>query len=158
MEHLRDALEQAKAGNLDGFASLVERFQDMAVGYSYSILGDFHLAEDAAQEAFLEAYPNLHKVYGPEAFPSWFKRIVFKHCDRVLRRKTLAAAQLEDADQVAGSDGNRSRLPRGASSKPRYAQPSNPCPQPLVRQSPSSISRATPSARSANSWAFQPQH
>ena len=106
MEHLKAALEQAKAGDVDGFAVLVERFQDMAVGYSYSILGDFHLAEDAAQEAFLEAYPNLHKVYGPEAFPSWFKRIVFKQCDRILRRKTLDAARLEDADLVAASYGN----------------------------------------------------
>ena len=61
IEHLRAALERAKSGDLDGFTVLVERFQDMAVGYSYSMLGDFHLAEDAAQEAFLEAYPNLHK-------------------------------------------------------------------------------------------------
>ncbi len=52
MEDLRDALEQAKAGDVDGFTYLVERFQDMAMGYSYSILGDFHLAQDAAQEAF----------------------------------------------------------------------------------------------------------
>ena len=106
MEHLRDALEQAKEGDVDGFAVLVERFQDMAVGYSYSILGDFHLAEDAAQEVFLEAYLNLYKVYGPEAFPSWFKRIVFKHCDCILRRKTLHATQLEDADLVAAPDGD----------------------------------------------------
>ena len=106
MEHLKEALEQAKAGDVDGFAVLVERFQDMAVGYSYSILGDFHLAEDAAQEAFLEAYPNLHKVYGPEAFPSWFKRIVFKHCDRILRRKTLGATQLDEAGTVATTEGN----------------------------------------------------
>ena len=106
MEHLREALEQAKAGDVDGFAVLVERFQDMAVGYSYSMLGDFHLAEDAAQEAFLEAYPNLHKVYGPEAFPSWFKRIVFKHCDRILRRKTIAATRLDEASLVAAPDGD----------------------------------------------------
>ena len=106
MEHLREALEQAKEGDVDGFAVLVERFQDMAVGYSYSILGDFHLAEDAAQEAFLEAYPNLYKVYGPEVFPSWFKRIVFKHCDRILRRKTLDVTQLDEASLVAAPDGD----------------------------------------------------
>ena len=107
MEQLRGFLEQAKAGDLDGFASLVERFQDMAAGYAYSILGDFHLAEDAAQEAFLEAYPNLHKVYGPEAFPGWLKRIVFKHCDRILRRKTIAARPIdESAEQVAAPGGN----------------------------------------------------
>ena len=106
MEQLRDALERAKAGDIDGFAFLVERFQDMAVGYSYAVLGDFHLAEDAAQEAFMEAYPNLHKVYGPEAFPSWLRRVVFKHCDRIRRRKTVSTTQLAEARSVASSDGN----------------------------------------------------
>ena len=81
MEHLRDALEQAKAGDVDGFAVLVDRFQDMAVGYSYSILGDFHLAEDAAQEAFLEAIQTCTKSTGPEAFPSWFGHPVYRTAD-----------------------------------------------------------------------------
>ena len=106
MEELRDALEQAKTGNLRGFTILVERFQNMAVGYAYSILRDFHLAEDAAQEAFTEAYPNLHKVYGPEAFPSWFRKILFKHCDRTLRGKRLNATRLEAAGSVAATDGD----------------------------------------------------
>ena len=106
MEDLRDALEQAKAGDVDGFTYLVERFQDMAMGYSYSILGDFHLAQDAAQEAFLEAYPNLYKVYAPEAFPSWFRRVLFKHCDRMLRRKRLLTTRLEEASSVAGPEGD----------------------------------------------------
>ena len=78
----------------------------MAVGYAYSILRDFHLAEDAAQEAFTEAYPNLHKVYGPEAFPSWFRKILFKHCDRTLRGKRLNATRLEAAGSVAATDGD----------------------------------------------------
>ena len=106
MEELRDALEQAKTGNLRGFTILVERFQNMAVGYAYSILRDFHLAEDAAQEAFTEAYPNLHKVYGPEAFPSWFRKILFKHCDRTLQGKRLNATRLEAAGSVAATDGD----------------------------------------------------
>ena len=40
---------------LKAFGELVQRFQDMAFGYAYSVLGDFHLAEDAAQEAFVTA-------------------------------------------------------------------------------------------------------
>lgn len=106
MEHLKDALERAKVGDVDGFAFLVERFQDMAVGYSYAILGDFHLAEDAAQEAFMEAYPNLHKVYGAEALPSWLRRVLFKHCDRIRRRKALSTTGLDEARSVAAADGN----------------------------------------------------
>ena len=38
MEQLREALERAKTGDIHGFALLVELFQDMAVGYCYSIV------------------------------------------------------------------------------------------------------------------------
>ena len=104
MEELRDALARAKAGEVEGFAVLVERFQDMAVGYAYSIVGDFHLAQDAAQEAFIEAYSGIDKVYGPEAFPGWLRKIVFKQCDRILRRKAIKTAPLDAADQTVANE------------------------------------------------------
>ena len=56
MDRLSDLLRAVKSGNLRAYEGVVLRFQDMAAGYAYSILGDFHLAEDAAQEAFLIAY------------------------------------------------------------------------------------------------------
>ena len=68
MEELGSLINRAQAGDLDAYGAIVQRFQDMAVGYAYSILGDFHLAEDAAQEAFIEAYPILSRVYGPRCF------------------------------------------------------------------------------------------
>ena len=67
----------------------------MAVGYAFSILGDFHLAEDAVQEAFIEAYPILSRVYGPVAFPGWFRRIIFKYCNRLTRGKRDELMPLE---------------------------------------------------------------
>ena len=106
MQDLRLALEQAKGGDPRAFAVVVERFQDMAVGYAYSVLGDFHLAQDAAQEAFIDACLNLNKVYGPEAFPNWLRRIVFKHCDRILRRKALDTTSLETATAVSDTAEN----------------------------------------------------
>lgn len=78
---------RAQAGDLDAFESIVRRFQDMAVGYAYSVLGDFHLAQDAAQEAFVEAYRDIARVYGAAVFPAWLRRITYKRCDRILRRK-----------------------------------------------------------------------
>lgn len=65
----------------------MRRFQDMAYGYAYAVLNDFHLAEDAAQEAFVEAHGCLPNLEHPQAFPAWLKRIVFKHCDRLTRGK-----------------------------------------------------------------------
>jgi RNA polymerase sigma factor (sigma-70 family) len=73
----------------------------MAYGCSYSILGDFVLAQDAAQEAFIEAYRDLPKLRQPAAFPGWFRRIVFKHCDRLTRGKHFLAVPLEAAAEIA---------------------------------------------------------
>ncbi len=94
------AVSEVQAGEDARFSELVESFQDMAVGYAYSMLGDFQLAEDAAQEAFLDAYRHLRDLREPLAFPSWLRRIVFKHCDRRTRRRTppmLSFKEISDA-------------------------------------------------------------
>ena len=96
MEELIPLVEQARSGDLEAYGDLVRRFQDMAVGYAYSRLGDFHLAEDAAQEAFLEAHACLPGLREPLAFPGWLRRIVFKHCDRFTRKKGFALAPLDE--------------------------------------------------------------
>jgi DNA-directed RNA polymerase specialized sigma24 family protein len=71
----------ARAGDVDAYAAIVARFQDMAVGYAFAVLRDASLAEDAAQEAFLEAFRRLSDLRDPAAFPGWFRRVVFKQCD-----------------------------------------------------------------------------
>ena len=99
---LTETIARSIDGDLDAFALLVERFQDMAVGYAYSILGDFQLAEDAAQEAFIDAYRHIHQLREPKAFSSWLRRIVFNHCDRLIRKFKNALVPLDAAiDQVA---------------------------------------------------------
>ncbi len=77
------------------FNEIVLRFQDMAFGCAYAVLGDFQLAEDAAQEAFLSAWRNLDRLRTPEAFPGWFKRIVLTQCRRLTRNKTLDTTPLD---------------------------------------------------------------
>ncbi len=89
-------VRRAQAGELERFSDLVTGFQDMAVGYAYSILGDFHLAEDAAQEAFLDAYRHLGDLREAIAFPGWLRRMVFKHCDRRTRRKSPPLLSFEE--------------------------------------------------------------
>ncbi len=97
MEELSTLVTRARTGDVGAFGEVVSRFQDMAVGYGYSLLGDFHLAQDAAQEAFLEAYRDLPNLREPAAFPGWFRKIAFKHCDRITRRRRVATVPLEAA-------------------------------------------------------------
>jgi RNA polymerase sigma factor (sigma-70 family) len=89
MTSLVTLVHQTRGGDDDAYETIVRRFQDMAVGYGYSILGDFHLAQDAAQESFFEAYRKLDQLREPAAFPGWFRRIVFKQCDRITRTRSV---------------------------------------------------------------------
>jgi len=92
---------RTRAGDLSAFDPLVREFQDMAVGYAYSILGDFHLAEDAAQDAFIEAYFCLGRLKEPKAFPAWFRRIVSRQCSRLTRGKQYPTVPLEATTEMA---------------------------------------------------------
>jgi len=94
-------VRRAQMGEITAFAALVRRFQDRAVAYGASILGDFALAEDAAQEAFLEAYQCLPALREPAAFAGWLRKIVFKQCDRLTRGKHVRTLPIEAATDVA---------------------------------------------------------
>lgn len=99
MDRLSDIVLAAKDGDVDAFGSIVHRFQDMAYGRAYAWLGDHGLAEDAAQEAFIDAYLHLDQLREPAAFPGWFGRIVVKHSDRVSRR-TRPTIDLDSAPPI----------------------------------------------------------
>lgn len=93
----------AQAGDRTAYGALVARFQDLATGYAFGILQDLGAAEDAAQDAFVEAFHRLDQLRVAQAFPSWLRRIVFKHCDRRTRRRAVEApvpAPPEGADEA----------------------------------------------------------
>lgn len=82
------------------FAEVVRRFQDMAFATAYGVTGDFHLAEDAAQEAFVAAWRHIGELRESAAFPGWFRRIVLTAAHRVERRRPRPLP-LEQAAAVA---------------------------------------------------------
>ena len=100
MADLLSLIARTRDGDLEAYAEIVRRFQDMAYGYGYSLLGDFQLAEDAAQEAFIQAYRDLADLREPDAFAGWFRRIVFHQCTRITRRKRLNTVPFEAAAEV----------------------------------------------------------
>jgi RNA polymerase sigma factor (sigma-70 family) len=104
VDELSALVNRARSADLEAFGELVRRFQDMAYGCAYAVLGDFHLAEDAAQEAFLEAYRSLSNLAEPKAFPGWLRRIVLRCSSRITRRKSLSTTPLEAAENVPGGE------------------------------------------------------
>ena len=106
MDELSSLVVEAQNGDKDAFGRIITRFQNMAYASNYAVLGDSHLAQDASQEAFIDAYLSLPKLLEPAAFPGWFRRILIKHCDRQIRGKRIPVVPLEVAMGVpsAGPD------------------------------------------------------
>jgi RNA polymerase sigma factor (sigma-70 family) len=97
--------ESSFAERHEAFGELVRLFQDMAYACAYGALGDFGLAEDAAQEAFVMAWQRLGQLRQPEAFPGWLRRIVLTECSRLRRARRLRLVPL-DAGAEAASNGD----------------------------------------------------
>lgn len=95
MRGISELVEAAQTGDREAYDALLQRFQPMAYALAHRALGDHHLAQDAVQEAALEAFVHLSQLKEPEAFPGWFRQIVFRQCTRMLRRATEPWISLE---------------------------------------------------------------
>src|SRR5262247_4783035 len=95
MTELQALVRAAQDGDKEAFGQVVRWFQDMAYASAYATVGDVCLAQDIAQEAFLDAYLNLSKLRDPAAFPGWFRRIVLGHSNRQRRRQPVTPGPLE---------------------------------------------------------------
>ncbi len=104
MSEIADLINAVRGGDVQEYREVVLRFRDMVFGYTFSILGDVHLAEDAAQEAFSEAYANLRELKEPAAFPGWLRRIVQRQCSRMTRGKRVAVTELKAAERILTCD------------------------------------------------------
>ena len=77
------------------FGKVVTYFQDMAFGYALSLLGERHLAEDAAQEGFIAAWQHIGSLREPDSFPAWLRRIIKWQCFRFRRRNNRFLVPME---------------------------------------------------------------
>ena len=67
----RQLVESAQQGDGDSFTELCGRYYPTMVAIAHSVIGDRHLAEDAAQQAFAVAAVKLPELRHAERFASW---------------------------------------------------------------------------------------
>ncbi|MHC4111620.1 MAG: RNA polymerase sigma factor [Planctomycetota bacterium] len=68
-------VERACDGDSDSFTELCQRYYPAMVAVAHSILGDRHLAEDAAQQAFANAVRKLSHLKNKSKFAAWLAAI-----------------------------------------------------------------------------------
>jgi RNA polymerase sigma-70 factor (ECF subfamily) len=70
------AIQRLKAGDIRGLAALVKRYQSEAIETAYLITHDLALAEDVAQDVFLQVYRYSGSFDASRPFRPWFMRSV----------------------------------------------------------------------------------
>ena len=102
-------VERAACGDGDSFTELCRRYYGPMVAIGHSILGDRHLAEDAAQQAFAKAALNLPRLRQADQFGRWLAAISRNAARDLLRkaRRTRMADQMADPAPASVQAGDR---------------------------------------------------
>jgi RNA polymerase sigma-70 factor (ECF subfamily) len=87
---------QARQGNQDAFARLVEAYQVPVYNLAYRMLGSAAEAEDATQETFVRVYTRFDTYDPTRKFSSWILSIASHHCVDRLRRRRDATVSMEE--------------------------------------------------------------
>ena len=100
----RDLVRQTLRGDRAAYRRLIERYRNAVYGLVISFVGDFDLAEDLAQEAFIRGYYRLHTLDDGGRFGGWLRTVAANLCRMELRRRrTLPMAVPDyDLDGIAG--------------------------------------------------------
>jgi RNA polymerase sigma-70 factor, ECF subfamily len=96
-----DLVSRAQAGRLDAFEELVRRHRLGTYRVALRMLGNESDAEDAAQDAFVQAWRNLAGFRADAAFSTWMYRIVTNRCLNMLRARRRTEPLPEDREAPA---------------------------------------------------------
>ena len=88
--NLEKLVKSAQNNNPDALEELLKRFYKMATGYAYSLLGDFDTVEDVVQESIVDVCCNIQKLKIPNAFPAWFKKIIYNNANSHCRKRPVS--------------------------------------------------------------------
>lgn len=83
----RELLRRCRAGEPEAYHILFERYHRPAWRLAYAITGDPALADDATQEAFIQAFRSIRNIRDGSPFGPWFYAVVANQARRTVRRR-----------------------------------------------------------------------
>lgn len=97
-------VKQMQAGNQAAFDVLFAAYQQKAVRTAAFICGDTALAEDIAQEAFVNCLLHIQELQNPYGFTTWFFKILTRCAWKACKRQAANAANVSIEDAVLFMD------------------------------------------------------
>jgi RNA polymerase sigma-70 factor, ECF subfamily len=125
----RDELDEstlvvrAQEGDAGAFEALARRHQATLYRVAVRVLGDRVEAEDAVQEALVDAWRRIERFRGDAAFSTWMYRIVTNTCLGMLRgRRPVPVDELDDRVLAPDSPERSAELDAGLAALGRAVQ------------------------------------
>jgi len=94
-----ELIQRVLSGDESAFASLVKKYHKAVHTLAWRIIGDFHIAEEITQDAFLKVYQKLHTLKNPHHLLGWIYVITTNLSNSWLRKKRLPTYTVEDQTQ-----------------------------------------------------------
>lgn len=83
----------------DTFRAAIERHQARVFSIAFRILGDSGVAEEVAQDVFLELHRSLPRLEGEEHLAAWLRRVACHRATDALRRRAARADSVAEEYQ-----------------------------------------------------------
>jgi RNA polymerase sigma-70 factor (ECF subfamily) len=100
----RRLLERARGGDDDAFRRLVGPYRNELLAHCYRMLGSFHDADDALQDALLGAWRGLARFEGRSSLRSWLYRIATNACLDVISRRPKRVLPMDHGPAAGAGD------------------------------------------------------
>ena len=107
---MQDLVIRARAGDREAFSQLVARSMGRLTAVARMILRDEYAAQDAVQDAFIQAWRSLPGLREPDKFDAWTRRLLVRACFKAGRRDRRLGVdeiRLTPADEPAIAGGER---------------------------------------------------
>jgi len=98
------AIGRCRKGEQEAFRYLVELYQRQALAHATAILGNRDDAQDAVQDAFIDAFRSLNSFDESRAFYPWFYVLLRNRCYKIAGRRR-ETENVEDVVLVAPLSG-----------------------------------------------------
>ena len=101
-----ELISQAQSGDRNAFSELVRRHAQGVMNVVYRMCGDAQLAEDAAQETFIQAWTHLSSYRPHTPLRNWLYRIAMNAATDMLRKeKRILPGSMDDLPLTDGRPG-----------------------------------------------------
>ena len=89
------------SGDENAFTTLMEKYQKSVHALAWRKVGDFHIAEELTQDAFLRAHQKLATLKNPNQFAGWLYVITDRLCIDWHRKQK---PQMESLETISGAE------------------------------------------------------